>query len=312
MMRVIDFHCDTPKLLYERNASLRFESAMAGGDATDAFRPYVQLAACFAPTKETDDVAFLSVCGMLEHLNRCIKAAPDAMLVSDVSSLRYATRRSCAAYIPTVEDARILAGDISRVDTLFSLGVRLITPLWRGETVMGGAWNEETGLSAFATDALSRFLSLGGIVDTSHASRKAHADILLLCRHYGRAPLATHSNAYSLTPHLRNLTDEQIREIGLLGGVVGVNLYPNFLTTSNPASMQNIALHLRHIMNVGGCECAVLGSDFDGVDTLPLGISCASDLEKLATYLKKANFSSREIDRFFFKNAQKYLFENLP
>ncbi len=311
-MRVIDFHCDTPKLLYENRASLFFERAMAGTTATAALRPYVQLAACFAPQVEGDDEAFLSVCGMLEHLKQCIKAASDAVLVCDASSLFRAMRQSCTAYIPTVEDARILAGDPSRVDTLFSLGVRLITPVWRGKTVMGGAWDTEAGLSAFAKEALSQFLSLGGIPDVSHASRKAHTDILQLCREYGRAPLATHSNAYSVTPHPRNLTDEQIREIGACGGVIGLNLYPKFLTMNQSANMDDLAAHLRHIMNVGGSECVVLGSDFDGVDTLPQGISTAADLEGFAAYLQKIGFSCRETDRFFFENGKRYLLKNLP
>ena len=108
------------------------------------------------------------------------------------------------------------------------------------------------------------------------------------------------------------VSDEQIREIGALGGVIGLNFYPKFLTMNQSADMEDLTAHLRYIINVGGSECAVLGSDFDGVDALPRGVRTAADLEGFAAHLQKNGFSCREIDRFFFENGKRYLLKNLP
>ena len=306
-MRVFDLHTDTPTaLLHGKNAT------MATPSKTKEFTPYIQNAACFCPRAKSDEDGYLAVLDMLRcwqedsdilHARICLKVK---------ESLKCVLFEKKQAYFLSIEDARILAGEIERVDALFARGVRLITPLWRDCSVIGGAWNTDVGLTPFGEAAMARFLTLGGIVDLSHASRRSHDELLTLCRRHGRAPIATHSNAYSLTPHPRNLTDEQIREIALLGGVIGLNLYPSFLSTSPTATLEDAIAHVRHIRNVGGAEVIALGSDFDGVDSLPLGIQAAEDLPSLAELMLASGFSAAEIDAFFFENAARYFLKNFP
>ena len=76
--------------------------------------------------------------------------------------------------------------------------------------------------------------------------------------------------------------------------------------------MQDLVLHLRHILRLGGESVCVLGSDFDGVDALPEGITSAADLPLFAEHLQKNGFTANFIDRFFFENGKNYLMKNLP
>ena len=305
-MRVIDFHCDTPTALFAQRSNA-FVCTMAGPQSTDDFEFYLQFSAFFCPQKSDDNGGYAAVVEMLDWWQEKAKYT-----VKCRRSLKNALFENKEAHLLTVEDARLFAGDLSRVDALFGRGVRLITPLWHGVSVMGGAWDTGEGLSPFGALAVERFLSLGGLGDLSHASRRSHSEIVALCRRYDRAPLATHSNAFAITPHRRNLTDEQIRGIAERGGVIGLNFYPAFLSQSGKADLNDLCVHLRHILRVGGAAAAVLGSDFDGVDALPRGISSAADLPCFAEYLNASGFTADEIDAFFFENGRRYLLENLP
>ena len=94
--------------------------------------------------------------------------------------------------------------------------------------------------------------------------------------------------------------------------MIGVNLYPPFLTCANEATLSDVLAHIRHLMHVAGEEAVVLGTDLDGVDALPHPLSSVSDLWLLADMMKKSGFTARQIDRLFFENGHRFLIENLP
>ena len=65
------------------------------------------------------------------------------------------------------------------------------------------------------------------MVDVSHASDAAFEQI---CRIVRGPFVASHSNCRALSPAPRNLTDAQIRALADRGGVMGINLAPDFLS----------------------------------------------------------------------------------
>ena len=89
-----------------------------------------------------------------------------------------------------------------------------------------------------------------------------------------------------------------------------MTLYPPFLRGER-AELEDVARHIRHMVSIGGEDVVAIGSDFDGVDALPCGISDISDLPKLAEYLQKCEFSARFIEKLFFDNAYRLIVENL-
>ena len=106
---------------------------------------------------------------------------------------------------------------------------------------------------------------VGMIVDVSHCNEKTFWDVVEMS---SQPILATHSCARALSDTPRNLSDEQIRAIGRLGGVIGVNgasLVARFKDPRN-ASPADLAAHMMYEKNLAGA--GVLGIGLDQCDRL--------------------------------------------
>ncbi len=173
----------------------------------------------------------------------------------------------------------------------------------------GGTPPSDYGL----TDEGRRFVEivsrLGGVIDVSHASDRATDDAIAIARRLARPIVATHSNARALAPHVRNLTDRQIRGIAATGGVVGVNFYQSFLSKSpgSGASLADVVRQIRYLAKVGGIESVAIGSDFEGGIVPVPELSDAGRFPELARALRRAGLSGNEVERVFSLNARRVL-----
>jgi len=180
----------------------------------------------------------------------------------------------------TVEGGDCLEGDLKRLDYLYSRGVRSLGLTWNNPNALsGGADTPELGLTPFGAQVIERMEELNMPVDLAHISPMGFFDALKVCK---KPPIVSHTAAYELSPHRRNLTDEQIRAAAERGGVIGVCLYPVFLGGD---TLDTVVRHVEHIKNVGGCECVGIGTDFDGIEQLPQGINGVEDMPKLFKHL---------------------------
>jgi membrane dipeptidase len=66
--------------------------------------------------------------------------------------------------------------------------------------------------------------------------------------------------------------------------------------------LKSLIDHIEHVARVAGVDHAGIGSDFDGIPSLPQGIDSAADLPKIATELRKRGFSDRDIANVFSGN----------
>ena len=109
-------------------------------------------------------------------------------------------------------------------------------------------------------EAVRRMQRLGILPDVSHAGDGTFRDILRLAE---GPVIASHSNCRALCDVRRNLTDDQLRAIRDTGGVVGVNVYHNFVHAEpqrQTAAM--LARHAAHMAEVMGPEYVACGFDF--------------------------------------------------
>ena len=170
-----------------------------------------------------------------------------------------------------------ILGDL---DYIKSRGVLMIAPTWNFKNKLGcGVLEEEdTGLTDFGKKAVRRMNELGILIDVSHLSEKSFWDVAKIST---KPICASHSNSKSVTDNPRNLTDEQFCRIRDMKGCVGINFYPPFLGDD----IRCIIDHIDRFLSLGGEDNIGIGSDFDGVDSLPIGISGCQDTGKVIKML---------------------------
>ena len=310
MMKLIDFHADTPSLLFEKNLPAKGNGAAADMARSRAVCAFGQVAALFCPPRLSDDAGFSHVTAMAADF-RARLAKTDAVLVSDGTRFAENFKRGACTYLLSVEDLRILGGDLTRLGILAARGVRIATLVWKNQSCIGGAWNTAEGLTPFGMAAVDMMYDLNIIPDLSHASVASARDVISIARTKQKPLLATHSAAFAKRRHRRNLPDTLLLEIARSGGVVGLCLYPPFLTRKDTADVFDVLRHVFHITNRHGSDLLALGCDFDGMDTAPVGLSAIDALPHLADQMKRVGFSPSQIDSLFYKNGLRFIKENI-
>ena len=308
-MKLCDMHCDTAMALYRGGLELYENDLHICLKRAAVFEKYLQLNAFFTSPRLSDEEGWEVFLGAREYfLAQCEKNGVN-VLYSGEEVKDWDLRGGQFASVLTVEDARILAGHIERVEELYRLGIRVVTPLWGGDTCIGGSHDTDHGLTDFGREAVSEMLRVGIVPDLSHASFRAQDEILDLCAAAGRAPVATHMNAYALHPHSRNLTDERYRRLTELGGVAGISLYVRHLSGRETVTAEDAAAHLCHYESLVPAH-AGFGCDYDG-SNVPEDLCEISHLPAAADCLRARGMSPEQIDGIYYKNVLRFLGDNI-
>lgn len=155
------------------------------------------------------------------------------------------------------------------------------------------------GLTDLGIELVKEMNRLGMIIDVSHLSVDSFFDVV----EYSEAPIiASHSGVYTIKPHVRNLTDEQLMAIKENDGVVGVVLFPEFLGDTENVYIKDFVDHVDYIVELIGIDHVGLGSDFDGA-TMPKDLKDASEIGKIREELESRNYSQEDIEKFLGKNV---------
>jgi membrane dipeptidase len=145
------------------------------------------------------------------------------------------------------------------------------------------------------------------VVDVSHASDRAVADIIALASESHGVVVATHSNARALADHPRNLIDAQLRAIAATGGVIGVNFHGPFLARGRRARLSDVVRQILYLRQVVGIAHLAIGSDYEGDIRPPEELRDASRFPELAAALTRAGLDASEVRKIFADNALRVL-----
>jgi membrane dipeptidase len=152
-----------------------------------------------------------------------------------------------------------------------------------------------------------RCAQLGILVDVSHLNAAGFADVARV----GAAPVvASHCACHALCPASRNLTDDQLREIGRSDGLVGIVFAAPFLRADGhddaDTPLSVLVAHVRHAVDVAGIDHVALGSDFDGA-TMPAELGDVAGLPHLLDALRDDGFAPDEVQRIAWGNWRRVL-----
>jgi membrane dipeptidase len=105
----------------------------------------------------------------------------------------------------------------------------------------------------------------------------------------------------ALSPHVRNLDDEQIRAIADKGGTIGINfsnafLRPDMQREATDTDLEVIVAHFDYIVNLVGDEHVSFGTDFDGT-SIPECVKDAAGLPVVLRALQSRGYSEDRLER---------------
>lgn len=292
-----DLHTDIPKL-------------REGGVGAQFWSVYVPVSYGYQGT------ALNSTIEQIELVKSMIRRYPNdfalALTTDDIEEIRKSGK---IASLIGVEGGHCIEDSLGNLENLYRLGARYMT-LTHSDTLSwaDAATDDEKsgGLNEFGLEVIRNMNRLGMLVDLSHVSTATMHDAL----DESKAPVIfSHSSAQAVCDVPRNVPDDVLKRIKELDGVVMVNFYSGFIvpeagerykarmelrrkleqeydtdevdrrvrahiqrTPMPSGTIHDVLDHIMHMVEVAGAEHVGIGSDFDGVDSLP------KQLENVSTY----------------------------
>ena len=241
-----------------------------------------------------------------------------------------------------IEGGHAIENSLGALRMFAALGVRYITLThWRSLSwATASTDTARRGLSAFGRDVVHEMNRLGIVVDLSHVNDATMSDAL----HTTRAPIMfSHSSARALTHHARDVPDSILKLVRANGGIVMVNFNPGFVSEAvrvyedstearvhalrasgadatavadsvrawaaraPKATLGQVADHIEHIRDVAGVDAVGIGSDFDGITEVPVGLEDVSKFPDLIAELLRRGWSEEDVKKVAGLNALRVL-----
>jgi membrane dipeptidase len=234
-----------------------------------------------------------------------------------------------------LEGGSMIASSLPILRTFFARGVRYMTLThWKTTRWADAATDEpkHNGLTAFGREVVREMNRLGMLVDLSHVAPSTMAAALDIAE----APVVfSHSGAFAVNPHPRNVPDDILRRVPDNGGVVMAVFLAQFVSDevrrhvqpgidveeaferehpeasheqvreirhrwmaehpAPPATLAQLADHIDHLVEIAGVEHVGLGSDFDGGELLPTGMEDVSCFPNLIAELLRRGYSDNDV-----------------
>ena len=263
----------------------------------------------------------------------------DLELALDASSIRRIHASGKIASLIGMEGGHSINNSLASLRQLYDLGARYMT-LTHSKGLLWADSATDTqrhgGLTQFGELVVLEMNRLGMMVDLSHVSVETMRDALRV----SRSPVIfSHSSAYGVTQHARNVPDDVLALVGKKRGVVMVNYLTSYVSESmrlhrvalerheemlnqdhdpdrvaelmsqwsarHPApevTLFDVADHIDHIKAVAGIEAIGLGADFDGMPPGPVGLEDVSTYPALLKELLIRGYSDQDIAKIAGEN----------
>lgn len=294
-----------------------------------------QIWSVWVPTSLEGGEAVATVLEQIDVVHRLIDRYPDALeLALTADDIRRIHKAGKIASMIGVEGGHSINESIAVLRSMYALGARSMSLThWQNVSWCDAATDKPAlhGISPFGLKVVGEMNRLGMMVDLSHVSVEVMHQVL----DSTRAPVIfSHSSAFALNPHPRNVPDDVLRRVTENGGIVMVNFGSFFLSEATthwaaereaeqerldmlhpgdpdrvktelelwkeahpqPAvPLSVLADHIEHIRRVAGVDHVGLGSDFDGVGSLPEGMGDVTGYPALLVELARRGWTRDEL-----------------
>ena len=301
--RVFDGHCDTAIELWRQEQNLRSNSLAVSLERAENLDGYTQFFAFCTAWLKTRMPHTEHFARALDYFTEQLRENEDRItLCRTMREADAAMAAGRAAAFLAIEGAEAVREDPGLLEAAYEKGVRMVSLVWNLPNSLSGSCQTGEGLSEKGKEFFRRAQRLGMLVDVSHLSERGFWDMAELAE---KPIVASHSDAFAVCPHPRNLTDAQFRAICDLDGTVGLNLYGPFLTREKTPTLDDLRRHLDHFLALGGEGHLALGADLDGCEILPEGFAALDDYNMLGEYLEKNGYSDETIQNLFCNSLRK-------
>ncbi len=283
--------------------------------------------------------------GLIHAMTERSPHLESARAAADVARIHAAGR---IASLIGVEGGHAIENSLDTLRRFAELGVRYLT-LTHADTIdwVDAATDRERhgGLTRFGEEVVREMNRLGMLVDLSHVSAATMRHALRV----SEAPVVfSHSGVCGVAEHARNVPDDVLAGVKANGGVVMVNFYPGFVEPRGAEIMRDmfdvqramrdrhpddphlayaefeawrsarpvprgtvatLADHVDHVVRVAGIDHAGLGSDFDGVTSLPEGMEDVSRYPYLTAELLRRGYSDEDAKKVLGGNVLRVMRE---
>ena len=191
-----------------------------------------------------------------------LRMMPDVFLATQGASIPEAfKKKQTAVFFQVQGGGEIVREELSRIDLLSELGLRILQITHHNDNPLGGGSLERTtsGLTKLGFDAVARLNSLGVIPDLSHASDQTGRDVLKTSK---KPVIISHGAARAIVSNARCAPDEIIRGVADSGGVMGIFAMSFWLTNDPVPTIESYIRQIRHVINVGGIDSVGIANDF--------------------------------------------------
>ncbi len=188
------------------------------------------------------------------------------MLVQNAADIQLAIETGKIGFLLSLEGAEPIGDNIENLKVFYDLGVRNLGLVWSRRNLVGSGsefsanrTGSSEGITAFGIELIKEAENLGMMIDVSHLNDQGFWDVFEITK---KPIIASHSNCRSLAGTMRNLTDEQIRAIASINGVIGINA-TNLLTSDDDenSNIENLVNHIEYIVDLVGINHVALGLD---------------------------------------------------
>lgn len=237
---VIDTHNDILEKCFDKKLS--FDQDLRGKTHSDLNRfkqggVDVQIFSIWCDGKQVNPYAYANQ--QIDTLYATANRNPDRMqIVFNSWGLKKTVRTNKLAAMIGIEGGHMIENDISKLDSFYNRGARYMTLTWNNPTPWATSALVETrdsllkqpkGLNDFGRNVVKKMNQLGIMVDLSHVGEQTFWDAINVTT---KPVLVSHSCVYTLCPVFRNLKDDQIKAVGINGGVIHLNFYSGFLDST--------------------------------------------------------------------------------